>query len=105
MQSYRTLRMDLTDIPDDAYDGDESPPDLSAFESPESLLIERPICERLFDSIVSLRTPTKVATIAETADCDSEIARDYLAWFAERGIVHRYDGPPVRYERNDAYFA
>ena len=96
--------MDLTDIPDDAYDGDESSPELSAFESPDSLLTEGPIRERLLDSVVALRTPTKVSAIAETADCDTETARDYLEWFAEMGMVRRHDGRPVRYERNDAYF-
>jgi len=37
--------MDLTDIPDDAYDGDESPPDIDALESPESLLKDAPTRE------------------------------------------------------------
>ena len=96
--------MDLTDIPEAAYDGDESPPDLDGFESPDALLTEGPIRERLLDSIVALRTPTKVSAIADRADCDTETARDYLAWFAEMGMVRRYEGRPVRYERNDAYF-
>jgi hypothetical protein len=96
--------MDLTDIPDDAYDGEESPPDLDAFESPDSLLKGGPIRERLLDVVVGLRTPTKVSTIADRADCDTETARDYLEWFDEMGMVQRHDGRPVRYERNDAYF-
>jgi len=96
--------MDLTDVPDDAYDGEESPPDLDAFESPDSLLEGGAIRERLLDVVVGLRTPTKVSTIAERADCDTETARDYLEWFDEMGMVQRHDGRPVRYERNDAYF-
>jgi hypothetical protein len=96
--------MDITDIPDDAYAGDESPPDLDDLESPESLLKGGPIRERLLDVIIGLRTPTKVSTIAEYAGCDTETARDYLNWFDEMGMVHRHDGRPVRYERNDAYF-
>jgi hypothetical protein len=96
--------MDLTDIPDEAYDGSESPPDLDDLESPESLLRSGPIRERLLDVIVGLRTPTKVSVIAERADCDAETARDYLKWFDEMGMVRRHDGRPVRYERNDAYF-
>jgi len=96
--------MDLTDVPDDAYDGEESPPDLDAFESPDSLLEGGAIRERLLDVVVGLRTPTKVSTIAERADCDTETARDYLDWFDEMGMVQRHDGRPVRYERNDAYF-
>jgi predicted transcriptional regulator len=96
--------MDLTDIPDTAYDGETSPPDLDAFESPESLLSGGAIRDRLLDVIVGLRTPTKVSTIAERADCDTETARDYLQWFTEMGMVHRHDGRPVRYARNDGYF-
>jgi len=95
--------MDLTDTPDDAHDGDESPPDLDALESPESLLRGGPIRERLLDVVVGLRTPTKVSTIAESAECDTETAREYLEWFDEMGMVSRYDGRPVRYTRNNAY--
>jgi len=96
--------MDLTDIPDDAYDGEESPPNLDGLESPQTLLKGGSIRERLLDVVVGLRTPTKVSTIAEHADCDTETARDYLKWFDEMGMVHRHNGRPVRYDRNDAYF-
>jgi len=96
--------MDLTDIPGDAYGGEESPPDLDALESPDSLLKGGSIRERLLDVVIGLRTPTKVSMIANRADCDTETARDYLEWFDEMGMVQRHDGRPVRYERNDAYF-
>jgi len=96
--------MDITDIPDDAYAGDESPPDFDDLESPDSLLKGGPIRERLLDIVTGLRTPTKVSDIADLADCDTETARDYLEWFDGMGLVHRHDGRPVRYERNDAYF-
>ena len=95
--------MDLTDIPDDTYDGEESPPNLDELESPDTLLKGGSIRERLLDVVVGLRTPAKVSTIAERADCDTETARDYLEWFDEMGMVQRHDGRPVRYERNDAY--
>lgn len=96
--------MDLTDIPDAAYDGEESPPNFDSLTSPESLLKGGPIRERLLDVVVGLRRPTKVSTIADRADCDTETAREYLRWFDEMGTVQRHDGRPVRYERNDAYF-
>lgn len=96
--------MDLTDIPDDAYDGEESPPNLDDLDSLDTLLRDGPIRERLLDVVVGVRTPTKVSTIAKRADCGTETARDYLAWFDEMGMVHRHNGRPVRYERNDAYF-
>lgn len=96
--------MDITEIHDDAYTGEESPPDIDELESPESLLKGGPIRERLLDVVAGLRSPTKVSEIAGIADCDTETARDYLEWFDEIGLVHRHDGRPVRYERNDAYF-
>lgn len=96
--------MEITDIPDDAYAGDESPPDLDDFESPDAVFKGGPIRERLLDVVTGLRTPTKVSEIADRADCDTETARDYLEWFADMGMVHRHDGRPVRYERNGAYF-
>lgn len=99
--------MDLTDIPEDAVgDGEEtaSPPDLDGLDSPETLLTDGPIRERLLDVVTTLRTPTRVAAIADAADCDPTTAREYLRWFHEMGIVHRHEGRPVQYERNDAYF-
>jgi predicted ArsR family transcriptional regulator len=96
--------MDITDNPDDAYIDDESPPDLDELESPDMLLTGGSIRERLLDAVTGLRTPTKVSDIADRADCDTETARNYLEWFDEMGLVHRHDGRPVRYERNDAYF-
>lgn len=97
-------RVDLTDVPDDAFVGDESPPDLNTLESPDKLLKEGPIRERLLDVVTGLRSPTKVSAIADLADCDTETARDYLEWFSEMGLVQRHEGRPVRYERNEAYY-
>jgi len=99
-----TAHMDLTDIPDNAYNGDESPPNLDELESPDSLLTGGSIRERILAVLTGLRTPTKVSEIADLADCDTETARSYLKWFHEMGLVHSHNGPPVRYERNDAYF-
>jgi predicted ArsR family transcriptional regulator len=73
-------------------------------ESADSLLKDGPIRERLLNIVVGVRSPTKVSVIADLADCDTETARDYLEWFEEMGLVHRHDGRPVQYERNDAYF-
>jgi predicted ArsR family transcriptional regulator len=96
--------MDITEIPDDAYADDSSPPDRADDTAAAQLFTDGPIRERLLDVVTGLHTPTKVAAIADRADCDTETARDYLEWFDEMGVVHRQDGRPVRYERNDAYF-
>ncbi|NHN47987.1 hypothetical protein G9464_10305 [Halostella sp. JP-L12] len=95
--------MDLTDVPDDVRDVSEDPPDFDELNAPEDELKGGPTRERLLDVVVQLREPTKVSTIAESANCDTETARDYLEWFAAMGIVHEYSGRPVRYERNQSY--
>jgi len=93
---------DFTDTPVPPGE-DEEPPDFSTLDSPADVLTDHPIRERLFDVILQLREPTKVSEIAERADCDTETARDYLAWFAAMGMVREYGGRPTRYQRNDAY--
>lgn len=95
--------MDLTDTPDDIAGPDEVPPDFESLEDPETVLKGGPIRERLLDVVLQLREPTKVSTIADQADCDTETAREYLEWFASMGIVREHTGRPVRYERNDSF--
>jgi hypothetical protein len=95
--------MDLTDVPKHVRDGDETAPDFDDWESPESLLKDGPVRERLYDVVLQLRQPTKVSTVAERAECDPETARDYLEWFAGMGMVREHTGRPVRYERNESY--
>ncbi|WP_311174222.1 DUF7342 family protein [Halobellus ordinarius] len=82
----------------------DDPPDFTELDSPEAVLKDQPIRERLFDVILQVREPTKVSVIADRADCDTETARDYLDWFESIGIVQEYPGRPTQYERNDAYF-
>lgn len=95
--------MDITDTPDGMPGEDEDPPEFDVWESPEELLKGGPTRERMLDVVTQLREPTKVSTIAERADCDTETARDYLEWFTEMGVVRELSGRPVRYERNDSY--
>lgn len=60
--------------------------------------------QRVYGTILQTREPTTARVISEQALCDPKSARKYLEWFADLGIVTRYDGQPVTYERNDAYF-
>lgn len=60
--------------------------------------------QRVFGTVLQVRSPTGASAIAERADCDPKTARKYLDWFAELGIVTRHGGRPTTYERNDAYF-
>ena len=91
-----------TDLPD-IRDPDERPPDFDAWEEPDSLLTDRPIRERMLDTVFQLREPTAVAIVADRINCDTETARDYLEWFADAGIVREHPGRPVRYELNRSY--
>ena len=95
--------MDWDDTPEAVRTPEEDPPDFDSWESPEDILKAGSTRERLVDVILQLRTPTKVSTIADSADCDPETAREYLQWFASMGIVREISGRPVRYERNDSY--
>lgn len=93
---------DLTKIPD-IREPDEEPPEFGGWEDPDQLLEGDTIRERMVDVILQLREPTKVATIAERAECDTETAREYLQWFAEMGMVREHPGRPVNYSRNASY--
>ncbi|MFT4920874.1 MAG: hypothetical protein ACI8XM_000065 [Haloarculaceae archaeon] len=93
----------MTDTPRGTPGEDEDHPGFDAWESPEELLKDGPTRERVLDVVMQLREPTKVSTIAERADCDTETARDYLEWFTEMAIVHEQSGRPVRYHRSESY--
>lgn len=97
--------MDLTESPEDFPAPDEKPPDFDGWDDPETVLTGGPIRERLLDVVLQLREPTKVSTIADGADCDTETAREYLTWFTSMGIVREHAGRPVRYERNNSYLS
>lgn len=60
--------------------------------------------QRIYGTILQMREPTTASEIATRVECDPKTARKYLGWFADLGIVTRYDGHPITYERNDAYF-
>lgn len=92
----------FTDVPDIREPGEE-PPDFDELEPPEATLKDLPIRERLLDVVLQLRSPTKVAEIADRADCDAGTAREYLDWFSTLGIVREFEGRPTQYQRNDAY--
>lgn len=65
---------------------------------------ELSVRDRVYDVAIQLYDPTRVADVAERADCAKETARDYLRWLADAGIVLRVDEDPERFERNDSYF-
>lgn len=97
--------MNASKTPDDILGPDEEAPDFSDWDSPEAVLTEGPIKDRLLDVIMQVREPTKVAVIADRVGCDTETAREYLKWFASLGIVREHSGRPATYERNESYLS
>lgn len=95
--------MDVTDTPEGVPEDGETPPSFDDLDSPETVLKGGPTRERLLDVLVQTREPTRVAEIADRADCDPETARDYLSWFTEMGIAEEHEGRPVRYERSESF--
>lgn len=61
--------------------------------------------QRVYGAILQTREPATAAEIATRADCSEESARTHLAFYADLGVVIQHEGRPVRYERNDDYFA
>lgn len=93
---------DLTETPE-VTDAAGDTPDFDDWDDATQLFEGESTKERMLDVIVQLREPTKVATIAERADCDTETARNYLGWFADLGLVREQPGRPARYERNESF--
>lgn len=61
--------------------------------------------ERIYETALTLREPTTVATVADRTECSPESARRHLLWFAEMGIIESIgDGQPAQFQRNPAYF-
>lgn len=60
--------------------------------------------QRVYGAVLHAREPTTAAEIADSADCSEASARTHLSFYADLGIVIRYEGRPARYERNDDYF-
>lgn len=60
--------------------------------------------ERVYSLLVQSGEAWSAPAVADELDCSTDTARKYLDWFAELGILHRHDGRPTTYERNDAYF-
>ena len=77
-------------------------PDPSTFENPFTAAASAE--ERVYGTVLQTREPASAHAIADRADCDPKTARKYLEWFTKLGIVVRYSGDPITYERNDGYF-
>lgn len=82
------------------------PPDLNMDlgDSWAEDLEERSTKERVYEIATTLTEPTRVADVADRAECSTGGARTNLEWLAELGIVDRVADDPAMYRRNEAYF-
>jgi predicted ArsR family transcriptional regulator len=78
------------------------PEDLA--ESWASAGAEQSTRDRIYAVAVQLHEPTRVAAVAERADCAKETARDHLRWLVEAGIVEQNTENPDTFSRNKSYF-
>lgn len=80
------------------------PPEWDLAESWETSLTDRSTKTRVYEVATTLTEPTRVATVAERAECSKGGARTNLDWLAELGVVEKVAADPALYRRNDAYF-
>jgi predicted transcriptional regulator len=67
-------------------------------------LAAEPADERVYRVALQLYEPTRIAAVAERADCAPDTARRHLERLAEIGIVDRVADDPATYRRNESYF-
>lgn len=60
--------------------------------------------QQIYGIVLQTHEPTTASAIADTAGCPPKVARKYLAWFDNLGIVTQHTSDPATYERNDAFF-
>ena len=65
---------------------------------------ERTTFERVYDTVVGVRSFQTAEELANQARCSTTAARKVVEQLAEMGIAERRDGRPTTYRRNDAYF-
>lgn len=92
----------MTDAEGSNANAPDVDPEFSA--SWEEALADRSTKERVYEVATTLTEPTRVATVAERAECSTGGARTNLEWLAELGVVEQVADDPAMYQRNEAYF-
>lgn len=85
-------------------DGEAPPPDLDLGVAWGADLDERSTKERVYEVATTLTEPTRVAAVADRAECSKGGARTNLKWLTELGVLERVADDPAMYRRNEAYF-
>jgi predicted transcriptional regulator len=87
-----------------ASDDKRSPPSSDFSEGLDGRLRDTPADERVYRTALELYTPTRVAVVAERADCSKNAARRHLRRLADIGVLTRVMDNPETFERNESYF-
>lgn len=84
----------------------EGPPpaDSSLADGFADELASQPADERVYRVAIQLHEPTRVATIAERADCATDTARRHLRKLVDIGVLERTGESPDAFARNESYF-
>ena len=69
-----------------------------------SALDSEPADERVYRVALQLYEPTRVAAIAERADCAPDTARRHLERLVDIGVLEQVADAPATYRRNESYF-
>jgi len=85
--------------------GEPTPPvDSSLSNEFADELASQPADERVYRAALQLHEPTRVATIAERADCAVDTARRHLRKLADIGVLEQTGERPDAFARNESYF-
>jgi predicted ArsR family transcriptional regulator len=79
----------------------DSPRDLAS--EWETELESRTTVEKVYDVLLQLNDPLRVAEIADRAGVAPDTARKYLEFLGEMGVAKKMGNEPVTYGRNDSY--
>ena len=67
-------------------------------------LASAPADERVYRVALQLYESTRVAAVAERADCAPDTARRHLARLVDIGVLEQVGDSPATYRRNESYF-
>lgn len=83
---------------------DPDPPTFDLASDVAAELENAPADERVYRVTLELYEPTRVATVAERADCAPDTARRHLERLADVGVLDQVTDEPATYARNESYF-
>src|SRR6056297_3076562 len=83
---------------------ERGPPETDFSTELAERLADAPTDDRVYRVALELVEPTRVATVADRADCSKTAARRHLDRLADIGLLTRVMDDPAAYRRNESYF-